>query len=256
MESTGGFAAGTLVHTGKGLVPIEQIKVGDMVLSKTEGGKGDLVYQSVTETFVSEDKEIWALFHQDTACSEDWQKDLKVVFVTGGHPIWVQEYEWSGTIDPVVKVNNWLRPDELFEKSAIAVAKVPADGKFVKMYAQPILTTSYPNIGYMVSSWDYDPEFVVEFNDNKAQAYDISYIFDGMGIEPDVDVSDSLNKILLGLEELDVVQKFMTCFNQKTLGGFYDRYKARVYNLIIADCHTYFVEERGIWVHNTCNINK
>ena len=34
------FAAGTLVHTINGLVPIEQIKVGDLVLSKPEDGGG------------------------------------------------------------------------------------------------------------------------------------------------------------------------------------------------------------------------
>lgn len=38
-EQVGGcFIAGTLVHTDKGLVPIEQIKVGDMVLSQPEQG--------------------------------------------------------------------------------------------------------------------------------------------------------------------------------------------------------------------------
>lgn len=31
-----GFVAGTLVHTDKGLVPIQNIKVGDMVLSSPE----------------------------------------------------------------------------------------------------------------------------------------------------------------------------------------------------------------------------
>jgi hypothetical protein len=35
------FAAGTLVHTKNGLKPIEQIKVGDLVLSKHESGKGE-----------------------------------------------------------------------------------------------------------------------------------------------------------------------------------------------------------------------
>ena len=35
-----GFVAGTLVHTDKGLVPIQEIKVGDWVLSRPElGGK-------------------------------------------------------------------------------------------------------------------------------------------------------------------------------------------------------------------------
>lgn len=40
-----GFVAGTLVHTDKGLVPIEKIKVGDMVLSKHESGEGEHVFE-------------------------------------------------------------------------------------------------------------------------------------------------------------------------------------------------------------------
>jgi hypothetical protein len=42
-----GFVAGTLVHTDKGLVPIEQLKVGDMVLSKHESGEGEQAYKPV-----------------------------------------------------------------------------------------------------------------------------------------------------------------------------------------------------------------
>ncbi|MCL2076530.1 MAG: Hint domain-containing protein [Betaproteobacteria bacterium] len=39
IDVTGCFIAGTLVHTREGLVPIEQIKVGDWVLSKPESGE-------------------------------------------------------------------------------------------------------------------------------------------------------------------------------------------------------------------------
>lgn len=56
-----GFAAGTLVHTDKGLVPIQDIKVGDLilskpVLSKPESGIGDIEYKSVISTFKSSEK--------------------------------------------------------------------------------------------------------------------------------------------------------------------------------------------------------
>jgi hypothetical protein len=34
--TTSGFVAGTLVHTDKGLVPIEQLKIGDLVLSRPD----------------------------------------------------------------------------------------------------------------------------------------------------------------------------------------------------------------------------
>lgn len=47
------FVAGTLIHTDKGLVPIEQLKVGDMVLSKHESNTGEQAYKRVVRTFKS-----------------------------------------------------------------------------------------------------------------------------------------------------------------------------------------------------------
>ena len=44
------FAAGTLVHTRDGLKPIEQIQVGDYVLSKPEND-GELACKRVLQTF-------------------------------------------------------------------------------------------------------------------------------------------------------------------------------------------------------------
>ena len=53
MNNTG-FVAGTLVHTDKGLVPIQELKVGDKVLSRDEHNPdGELAYKRVLNTFVS-----------------------------------------------------------------------------------------------------------------------------------------------------------------------------------------------------------
>ena len=41
MSNESGFVAGTLVHTNKGLVPIQNLKVGDLVLSKHENGESE-----------------------------------------------------------------------------------------------------------------------------------------------------------------------------------------------------------------------
>jgi hypothetical protein len=56
----GCFSAGTLVHTKEGLMPIEKIRVGDLVLSKPENPAdgGELAYKRVLKTFVHEDKAI------------------------------------------------------------------------------------------------------------------------------------------------------------------------------------------------------
>ncbi len=47
IQMNSGFVAGTLVHTDKGLVPIQDIKVGDRVLSKDENGEGETEYKKV-----------------------------------------------------------------------------------------------------------------------------------------------------------------------------------------------------------------
>ena len=57
-EDVSGFVAGTLIHTDKGLVPIQDIKVDDLILSKPvlskfESGRGDIEYQPVISTFKS-----------------------------------------------------------------------------------------------------------------------------------------------------------------------------------------------------------
>ena len=48
--NTSGFVGGTLVHTEEGLVPIEQLKIGDKVLSKAANGLGELIYKAVMNT--------------------------------------------------------------------------------------------------------------------------------------------------------------------------------------------------------------
>jgi hypothetical protein len=74
MKQEQGFVAGTLVHTDKGLVPIEQIKVGDMVLSKPESGQGELAYKPVVNTFEFEDKEVWFVEFSNSAFSESRER--------------------------------------------------------------------------------------------------------------------------------------------------------------------------------------
>jgi hypothetical protein len=59
IRKLGCFVAGTLVHTREGLKPIEEIKVGDYVLSKPESGEGELCYQPVTRTYEYDDRELY-----------------------------------------------------------------------------------------------------------------------------------------------------------------------------------------------------
>lgn len=70
-NAVGCFVAGTLVHTRDGLRPIEQIQVGDYVLSKPEDGNGETAYKRVVNTFEFEDKEAWFVSVHNTNCGKD-----------------------------------------------------------------------------------------------------------------------------------------------------------------------------------------
>jgi hypothetical protein len=92
-----GFVAGTLVHTDKGLVPIEQLKVGDMVLSKPESGQGEQAYKRVINTFKSAEKMpiVRVAFYQ----RDEVDYGEMYLFCTANHPFYsYDDKEWLAAI--------------------------------------------------------------------------------------------------------------------------------------------------------------
>ena len=57
-SSMGCFMKGTLVETEEGWTPIDELKVGDLVMSRPENGIGEAVPKRVVNTFRYEDKEV------------------------------------------------------------------------------------------------------------------------------------------------------------------------------------------------------
>ena len=73
-EDIGCFPADTRITTDKGIVPIEQIKVGDRVLSKPESGKGEPAFKPVIRTITHTDKELWQLTYVEIKPNTDISK--------------------------------------------------------------------------------------------------------------------------------------------------------------------------------------
>ena len=80
------FAAGTPVHAERGLVPIEQVKVGDRVWSRDER-TGEEAYHVVVQTFVRPNKPTVLVEVGKGARSETLE-------VTPNHPFWVEGRGW------------------------------------------------------------------------------------------------------------------------------------------------------------------
>jgi len=89
------FVAGTLVATKEGLMPIESIKVGDLVLSEQEDS-GKLAYKSVIAVAPAHNREIYELTVQRV---DDGGKAVPETFkTTFDHP-WRSNDKWIKTAD-------------------------------------------------------------------------------------------------------------------------------------------------------------
>ncbi|RHX89489.1 hypothetical protein DLM76_21420, partial [Leptospira yasudae] len=77
------FVAGTLVHTKNGLVPIEQVRAGDLVLSYNEFGE-ELEYNRVLKTYVRQTETIYKLTYENG----------RIVETTASHPFQIEGKGW------------------------------------------------------------------------------------------------------------------------------------------------------------------
>jgi hypothetical protein len=106
------------------LKPIEQIKVGDYVLSKPESGEGELSYQPVTRTYQYEDRGLYFVVWEARKEQAEGEKpawDRDCMAVTGGHPIWVKQMTFcrgrgSEYVEEVRDINAWMTVEELYRK--------------------------------------------------------------------------------------------------------------------------------------------
>jgi hypothetical protein len=108
------FVAGTLVLTDEGLKPIEEVQVGDLVLSRNdETGEED--YRRVTQLFVTAEKEALELRLRSPPNAQS------TLGVTGEHPFWVLGRGWVPAHD--------LRPGDLLGTASAEAAEVVGFGE-------------------------------------------------------------------------------------------------------------------------------
>ena len=206
------FAAGTLVHTKEGLKPIEQIQVGDWVLSKPENG-GEQAYKQVLKKFEYPPERIvdlnYTLPGQDRASGKPIQ--LRRISVTRNHPFWTKEQGWTA----VSELQDYETTFEDKSGQPIGFATL-----------RNVYISEQPHVGWKPNHmgatdcfgalWNYNTHTLVNAEVLALEAVQDTYreLGDREAIDPDL------------------------------------FFKAPVYNLEVEDFHTYYVGEHGIWVHN------
>ena len=205
------FAAGTLVHTKEGLVPIEQIKVGDWVLSKHDNGTGKRAYKRVLRTIARPpERVIEVKYFPDPS-----EPRVARITCTINHPFWVKNLGWTPAEDLYrSSKENWLKL---------------ADGRDVKAHGTSnIYISDQPGIGWSSNS------------DDDVEAYGALWDFVNHRL---------VNPKVESLESIQDHSDFKYAQVHEMPEELY--LHLPVYNLEVEDFHTYYVGEHGVWVHNT-----
>ncbi len=220
------FAAGTLVHTDKGLIPIQDIKVGDKVLSRDEHDpNGELCYKSVLKTVKTPNQEVFRF----TYCAEDqydvMESNLSYIIATKDHPFWNNtEGRWCPTIDMPSGARILLANQGDMKYYFLANNQIyqtcNSKGVFFGYCDNPLSETSPIQ---MKSIFEITSEHVISY-------------FNPLSLE----TFKPNNGSSLNYEERSDIAKYA---EGKAL-------LCDVYNIEVEDYHTYFVGEEGVWVHN------
>jgi hypothetical protein len=224
-----GFVAGTLVHTDKGLVPIEQIKVGDLVLSKPENGEGELAYKSVVNVSNIADAIILGVQYANILNPMP-NLQMKVLYCSIGQLVWVVKDEDENS------VNKWIAQEPEGWGS-----KVPyLDGALAKIqYVSQVLEAQNSNVGFAYDCMNDLLELLVDFSGNQIKTYCLDDDASWRGFYSE--------EVLLADYDSNIIKEFLSFFGTQ---GRPNVFRAKCYNLDVADFHTYFVDEFGIWVHS------
>lgn len=225
----GCFVAGTLVHTSDGLVPIERIRVGDLVLSRSGAGDGGEIYQRVVSTFEVDDKEVWYVgFYRQGATGYVFDDAAGFVVCTPTHRFRVVDMEdWAiGMLGDYR--NRWVPADRLNVGMVVQLAH----GQRAEIVrAERLLRTSREAVGFMRYSFEGESEdvgFIVDLIDPSPTAYPKK----GLGSIRD----DLVSNDIPGWKYMEDVDLALA---------------RKVYDLQVEASHTYYVDRLGAWVQSS-----
>lgn len=233
-----GFVAGTWVHTDKGLVPIQDIKIGDMVLSRSEwGGKDALIdYKCVTRAFCSGEELIYrlVLWDSDVEYIQGEKLKVKVLFVSENHLMWVESDK------------DWVPAYMLDAYNGETLFSYNFNKLFATLSVYPVLKVDKYHINSNKESLIYLSKVGFCCVDKQRET-DMIILNTNDGVKvhtvPDwnSEYSFEYSYAVIPQENIDYLDSL-----DVTTNGILS---ANVYNLEIEDFHTYFIGEDGIWVH-------
>ncbi len=172
-----GFVAGTLVHTERGLVPIQEIKVGDRVLSQSDE---QYTYQPVISTFKSIEKQQLYLLryidnyiapHEDDPFAQTM--NLEGMFPSEIHTkVFTNQKIWINKDVNYEIHEGWQSIYELNGGECIQF-KDKSIGAIISV--DPLMQTHIDQVFYLHTDGDYVP-MIVDMRNNELKTYYIAHL--------------------------------------------------------------------------------
>jgi hypothetical protein len=246
MNNTG-FVAGTLVHTDKGLVPIQDIEVGDMVLSRPEWGDKNVPteYKRVSRAFCSGKSAIYRVVYidNDEEYIDGEQIKAKAMFVSKNHHVWIEKREEWITVRDLKDYETVLSSfDSSKDYTVVSVYPIFEIEVSSTYLANIAISLPLNKFGHCTQS-DIRPDIdaIIFSTSNELQCHKIEEWGDLY------DINYGKNSI-----PEEIIKEFDT-LDVNTSNNFFN---TKVYNIELKDFHTYFIGHAGLWVHNTNVVNQ
>lgn len=247
-----GFVAGTLVHTDKGLVPIQDFKVGDRVLSKSKW-ESEISYQPIINIFTSIEKQkIFLLRYIDNYIppSEDdpfsptmnlagmVPSKIHAKILTSNHLIWINE-----NISTEHKAG-WEIAANLTDGDQVLFSDGSIGGV---ISVDPLMETHIENVFYLSTDGEF-VSMIIDTRNNELKIYYIAHLVlkayknkflpeDHWPLDDSIRVGDIEKYPFLKeiVQYLQNPQNHFAC--------------TKVFNIEVANYHSYFIGGQGLWVH-------
>ncbi len=237
------------MNTDKGLLPIEQLKVGDMVLSAPANaipsleGELETVYKVITHIFKSQEKQYLKapLGNPAVICEIE-------------HLFWTKEKGWIIAHDLEYSTSVYLLTPPLdhphfFQNSFLCGSMHGDNQKYLSMTNFKGIVVGFENndsYGWH-DRWTNNP-YIKNFNNDK---YIKLWCDSTLKSEKEViyedadDFSDKLTERDLTEQEVFLYEEVV---KDVIINGNTQSYKDIVYDIRVAEYNTYFVGKRGVWV--------
>lgn len=230
MQKQTGFLAGTLIHTDQGLVPIEQLKVNDRVLSMSSSGITEKNYKRIVRIFKSEQKQPIMSSVSDIYCTDDTA-------------FWTENHNWISA--KVLDINT----HKVYELSVDHAGyydypKYVTNGKgywrdLYQIGGLYLLPTSIEGIAVCLETNDYNIQ-----SENQASLMDFRN-----GQQKDICFDNGFSDLYELSPDLynevakDIYRRIL--FDALLGEGVDEPFSDYVYNIEVEDCHPYFVGKAG-----------